>query len=73
MKDKPVPAGIIDALKDSFHDARHNFERRDAASICPAALQSLREMDDESLKSGLRETLTGIQNMIRNLEKDRAR
>ncbi|MEO8313986.1 MAG: hypothetical protein ABI645_04235 [Pseudomonadota bacterium] len=69
MKGKPVPAEIVHSLRDSFDDAKHNFERRDAASICPEALQSFGEMDDESLKSGLTEVLTGVQNMIRNLER----
>jgi len=68
MKDKPVPAAIIDALKDGFDDTKHNFERRDAASICPKTLQNMGEMDDESLKSDLTEILTAIQNMIRKLE-----
>ena len=73
MKDKPVPVEIIDAFRDSFDDTRHNFERRDAALICPQTLQDLGEMDDESLKSGLTEILTGVQVMIRNLEKKGAR
>lgn len=69
MKDKPVPAEIIFALKDSFHDAQHNFERQDAAFVCPKSLQNLGAMDDESLKSGLTESFAAVQNMIRNLEK----
>jgi len=73
MKDEPVPAEIIDAFKDSFNDAKHNFERQDAASICPKTLQNLGEMDDESLKSGLTEILTAVQTMIRNLQKESAR
>jgi len=73
MKDKPVPAEIIDAFKDSFDDTKHNFERLDAASVCPKALQNLGAMDEESLQSDLTETLTAVQNMIRNLEKEGAR
>lgn len=73
MKDKPVPAEIIDAFKDSFDDTKHNFQRRDAAAICPTTLQDLGETDDESLKSGLTEVLTAVQNMMRNLEHERAR
>jgi len=73
MKNKPVAAEIVDALKDSFNDARHNFERRDAASVCPGTLQNLGEMDDEALRSDLTETLTAIQSMTRNLEKGSAR
>jgi hypothetical protein len=73
MKDTPVPADIINAFTDSFEDLKHNFERRDAASICPKTLQDLGEMDDESLKSDLSQTLTAVQNMIQNLEKDNAR
>jgi hypothetical protein len=73
MKDKPVPAVIIDAFKDSFGDAKHNFERQDAASACPKTLQNLGEMDDESLKAGLTEVLTSVQNMIQKLEEQRAR
>ncbi len=61
MKDKPVPAEIIDALKDSFDDARHNVERLDAASTCPKTLQNFREIDDESLMSGLTQVLTAIR------------
>lgn len=72
MKDKPVPAEIIDAFKDSFDDVKHNFERLDAASICPKTLQDLGEMDDESLKSGLTDILTAVQNMTRKLEKESA-
>jgi hypothetical protein len=69
MKDKQVPAEIIEAFKDSFDDVKHNFERRDAASICPKTLQDLGEMDDESLKSDLSQIFTAVQNMIRKLEK----
>jgi hypothetical protein len=73
MNDTPVPTEIVDAFKDSFHDTKHNFERRDAASICPETLQSLGEMDDESLKSGLTQVLTAVQNMTRNLEQEGTR
>ena len=73
MKDKPVPVEIIDALKDSFDDVKHNFERLDAASVCPKTLQDFGEMDNESLKSGLTANLMGVQTMIRRLEKEGAR
>lgn len=73
MQDKPVPAPIIDAFKDSFHDAKHNLERRDAASVCPTTLQDLGDVDDEMLESGLTETLKAVQNMMRNLERESAR
>jgi hypothetical protein len=73
MKDKPVADAIVFALKDTLHDAEHNVERQDAAFICPKALQNLGEMDDESLKSGLSQTLTAVQNMTRNQEKASAR
>jgi hypothetical protein len=73
MKDKQVPAVIADAIKDSFDDVKHNFERLDAVSICPKTLQNFGEMDDESLKSGLTEVLTAVQNMIQKLEKESAR
>jgi len=73
MEGKPVPEAIIDAFRDSFDDSKHNFERQDAASICPKTLQNLGEMDDESLKSGLKETLTAVQKMIRNMENEGAR
>jgi hypothetical protein len=68
MQDKPVPPEIIAAFRDSFDDTKHNFERRDAASICPKTLQDLRGMNDESLKSGLTEVLTAVQKMMRNLQ-----
>jgi hypothetical protein len=73
MKDKQVPAVIADAFKDSFDDVKHNFERLDAVSTCPKTLQSFGEMDDESLRSGLMEALTAVQNMIQKLEKESAR
>jgi hypothetical protein len=73
IKDKPVPVPIIDAFKDSFHDVTHNVERRDAASLCPEMLQSLGEVDDETLRSSLTGVLTAVQNMSRNLERDVAR
>lgn len=73
MKDKPVPAEIIDAFKDSFNDSKHNFERQDAASICPKTLQRLGETDDESLKSGLTDILTAVQTMTRNVEMESRR
>jgi hypothetical protein len=73
MKDMPVPAAIVFALKDTLHDAEYNVERQDAAFICPKTLQNLSEMDDESLKSELTDTLTAVQNMTRNLEKASAR
>lgn len=70
MKDKPVPAEIIFALKDSLEDAEHNFERQDADAICPDRLRTLGEMDGESLRSDLAENLAAIQNMIRSLENE---
>jgi hypothetical protein len=73
INDKPVPADISYALKDSFDDVRHNVERLDAASICPNTLQNFVEMDDELLRSGLTANLTAIQNMIHKLEKEGAR
>jgi hypothetical protein len=73
MKNKPVPDEIVFALKDTLHDAEHNIERQDAAFTCPKALQNLAEIDDETLKSGLSDTLTAVQNMTRNLEKESAR
>lgn len=73
MKDKPVPAEIGFAFKDSLDDARHNFERQDAEAICPMTLQRLGQMDDESLKEDLTQTLVAVQNMTRNLEKEGAR
>jgi hypothetical protein len=73
MKDKPVPAEIIDAFKDSFDDLKHNFERRDAAAVCPKTLQDFGEVDTESLKSGLTAALTAVKNMMRNLEQEGAR
>jgi hypothetical protein len=69
MQARPVPAQLIDAFKDSFHDSKLNFERRDPASICQKTLQSVGEMDDEALKSGLTEGFRAVQNMIQNLEK----
>jgi hypothetical protein len=73
MNDKQVPAEISFALKDSLDDAKHNFERQDADSICPKTLQSLGEMGDDSLKADLMQTLVAIQNMTRNLEREGAR
>jgi hypothetical protein len=73
MKDKLVPAEIVFAFKDSFDDARHNFERQDAASACPKTLQNLAATDDDSLKSGLREILVAVQNMIQKSGNERAR
>ena len=73
MKDKPVPAEISFAFKDSLDDAKHNFERQDADSICPKTLQNLSEMDDESLKSDLTQTFVAVQKMILNIEKESAR
>ena len=73
MKDKPVPADIVFALKDMLDDAEHNFERQEAAITCPKALQNLGDMDDESLKVELSEILSSVQNMTQNLEKESAR
>lgn len=73
MKHKPVPAEIIDAFRDSFDDVKHNVERLDAAAICPKTLQDFGKVDDESLREGLTDALTAVQNMIRNLEKEDAR
>jgi hypothetical protein len=73
MKTKPVPAAISFAFKDSLEDARHNFERQDADSVCPTKLQYLGEMDDESIRSDLTQTLVAVQSMIQNLEKESAR
>ncbi len=73
MKETPVPAEIMDALKDSFHDMQHNFERLDAASTCPKTLQFLGDMDDESLKAGLTANFTAVLNMSQKLAKKSAR
>lgn len=73
MRDKPVPAHIVLALKDLLHDAEHNFERQDSGFICPKTLQDLGEISDESLKSDLSVTLTSVQNMTRNFEIANAR
>jgi hypothetical protein len=73
MEDKPVPAAIVFALKDTVHDAEHNLERQDAGFICPKTLQDLGDIDDESLRLVLSETLTAVQNMTRNMEKESAR
>ena len=69
MKNTPVPDEIIDAFRDSFDDVRHNLERADAAVVCPMTLQNFGDMDEESLKSGLTQTLTAVQTMIQNLRK----
>jgi hypothetical protein len=68
MKSKPVPAQIIEALKDSFHDLSHNVERLDAVSICPKTLKDFRGADEESLKSSLTVALTSVKNMIQRLD-----
>jgi hypothetical protein len=73
MTDKPVPADILDAFKDSFDDVRHNIERLDAASICPQKLQTFGEMDDDALTSDLTAALTAVHNMIQKLEQQSAR
>jgi hypothetical protein len=73
MSDQTVPTEIIDAFEDSFDDVRHNVERLDTVSSCPKTLQTFGEIDDESLKSGLIQALTAVQNMIQKLEKQNAR
>jgi hypothetical protein len=73
MRDEPVPPGIRFALKDSLDDAKHNFERQDAESICPEKLESLSQIDDESLKADLTQTLLAVQNMTQNLKREGAR
>jgi hypothetical protein len=73
MKDNPVPAEISFALKDSLDDAKHNFERQDAESICPKTLRTLGDMSDDSLKADLTQTLAAVQNMTQKLEKESAR
>jgi len=73
LKDKPVPAEIVDAFRDSFEDLEHNFERLDAVAVCPEALERVGELDDASLRSALTDALTGVQNMIRNMENEHAR
>jgi hypothetical protein len=72
MKDKLVPVEIFDAIKHSFHDAAHNVERLDAASICSKKLQDFGDMDDEALQSALVANLTAVQNMSQKLENERA-
>jgi hypothetical protein len=72
MREKAVPTEIVDAFKDSFEDMEHNFQRGDASSTCPKALLNLGEADDASLKLALSGTLTAVQTMIRNLEKQSA-
>ena len=72
MSNKPVPTDIVNAFRDSFDDMKHNVERRDAASLCAEKLQTFKELDDDSLKSGLTGILTAVQKMSRNLEADSA-
>lgn len=73
MKDKPVPAEIGFAIQDSLEDAKHNLERQDAESACQKALRSLGDMNADTLKAALEQTLVAVQNMTRNLEKESAR
>jgi hypothetical protein len=70
---KPVPEEVIFSLEDAFHDVGHNIQRQDAASICPKALQNLRDVKDETLKSELAASLAAVRNLIRNLENEGAR
>lgn len=72
MQGRQVPAQIIEALKDSFHDVSHNVERQDAASICPKALKDIGEANDESLESALTVALTSVKNMIQRLDEQSA-
>jgi hypothetical protein len=71
MQQMPVPATIIDGLKDSFEDLKHNIERRDATSTCQDALRELRAMDDDALRAALRQALTAVQAMVRNVGRER--
>lgn len=73
LRGKAVPAEVIDAFRDILHDTQHNFERREAAYICPKTLQSLAELDDGTLKSGLGDIFTAVQKMLWNLENGSAR
>lgn len=73
MKDKPVPAEIVFALRDILSDTEHNVESKDAAAICQKTMQSLSEMDEKSLGADLSVTLSGVQKMIGNLEKEDVR
>lgn len=73
MKSEPAPAEISFALKDSLDDAKHNLERKDADSICPKILQKLGQIDDDSLKSELMQTLVAVHSMTRNLENESIR
>jgi len=66
MKDALVPAEIGFALKDSINDARHNFEKQDADSICPKKLDDLGKISDESLQADLAQAIAAVQNMTRN-------
>lgn len=68
LRTRPVPAAIIAAFKDSFEDMSHNVERQDAAKLCPKALQNLGTVNDETLRTDLRQALTAVRNMIGNLE-----
>jgi hypothetical protein len=67
MKSKPVPARILDALRDSFDDLSHNVGRLDAVFICPKTLKDFAETDEESLKSALTAALSSVKNMIQRL------
>lgn len=69
----PIPADIAFAFQDILNDARHNFERQGTDAVCQKTLQVLGDMDDESLKEDLRQTLVAIQNMTRNMEKESVR
>jgi len=72
MREQAVPGAIAFAFKDSLDDARHNFQRQDATTICPKTLENLGVVNDDALKSDLTETLAAVQTMIRNLEKEKA-
>lgn len=73
MKDKVVPVEVIDALKHSFHDAEHNVERLDVASVCPQSLRDFGALDDEALKLTFTSNLTAVHNMSQKLEEARTR
>lgn len=72
MKNRPVPDAIVFALEDTLHDAEHNFERQDAATVCQKKIQTLSELDDDALAMDLSSTLMAVRKMIQNAENEAA-
>jgi len=68
-----VPSGLTAAVAKDFERTKREFGSRDATIVCPRTLQNLRDMSDDSLRMGLVQSLSAVQNALQMFNDGRIR